>query len=620
MIRILQKLRFFLLAGVLLFMVAAPVRADENFGVSLHSIYTVTQSGSTVVEQRFTLTNKKPTLFAKQYAIEFGSGKLKNVRVYDDSGTLPANVVTGENKTSIGLTFNDKIVGEGKTRTFTIQFETPDATVITGNVLEVYVPKLTNAEQYDSYDVTLRTPLRYGRPVRVSPQAFTLGTSNAYTELQFQNLGKESVSALFGEKQVFHYTLRYDLENSTNNIGIAQIALPPDTSRQKMEYFSLEPKPKEINRDADGNWIATYEIAAEKTLNVELSGKAVITLEPSQNINLPEPTHDLLQEQKFWETQNTQITELSKKYSTPKDIYHYVVSTLTYNYKKVEGNVERMGALAALNDPTNAACQEFTDLFIAMSRAAGVPARRATGYAYTENNRLRPLSLIEDILHAWPEYYDAEKKDWVPVDPTWGNTTGGINYFDQFDFNHLVFAINGTSSTTPYSAGAYKLENQQGKNVFVEFGTDAAISDPSITKKVFRKPGLLSLFTNRYILELTNNTGAAVYSVPVQIVSNKNGVTPFPGMFEVDYLLPFQKRTFEFRLDGGNWFQPTTVDLTVSVQGLSSSHALQIGFTPKELLTSPIIAVGLGACLVIIALLTWSLLVSRRPRQRPLRR
>ena len=56
---------------------------------------------------------------------------------------------------------------------------------------------------------------------------------------------------------------------------------------------------------------------------------------------------------------------------------------------------------------------EFTDLFVAIARAAGIPARESVGYAYTTNSRLRPLSLVTDVLHAWPEYYDADKKIWV---------------------------------------------------------------------------------------------------------------------------------------------------------------------------------------------------------------
>jgi transglutaminase-like putative cysteine protease len=55
-------------------------------------------------------------------------------------------------------------------------------------------------------------------------------------------------------------------------------------------------------------------------------------------------------------------------------------------------------------------CLEFTDLFIAIARAAGIPAREIDGFGYTQNAINRPISIDEDILHAWPEYYDTAKK------------------------------------------------------------------------------------------------------------------------------------------------------------------------------------------------------------------
>jgi hypothetical protein len=610
-------LPFFLLC---FFAFAHPIHADENFAISLHSTYTVTLTGNTIVEQKFTLTNKKPTLFAKQYAVEFGSSKLKNVRVFDDKGQIPANVVINENKTSIGITFDDKVVGEGKGRSFTIQFQTPDAAIITGNILEVYVPKLSNAKEYQSYGVTIKTPAKYGQPVRVTPSTYSLGNSDGFVVLNFAQIGSDSISALFGEKQVYHYRLKYELDNPTNNIGIIQIALPPDTARQKMEYSSLDPEPKEMQRDEDGNWIATYEIEAQKNLDVTLNGKAVVTLEPVNQINLQAPVPSYVSAQRYWDTQDGRIMDLAQKYKTPKEIYDYVTTTLSYNYEKVNGSVERIGAAAILNNPKNAVCQEFTDLFIAISRSAGIPARRAAGYAFTENSRLRPLSLVEDVLHAWPEYYDAAKNDWVPIDPTWGNTTGGINYFDQFDFNHLVFAINGASSTTPYPAGSYKRSEEPGKNVYVEFGTDAKITQPNLTTRVYRNRDLWSMLTDQYTLEITNNTGVASYSLPVELKTANTQLVAKPESMSLDYLLPFQTRSLRFQVSNKNMFQAQPFDLTVSVQGLSSSHALQAGLTIQDLSHSPVIAIGLGTCLVLVAFFTWRLLVSRRPGYRPVRR
>jgi len=79
------------------------------------------------------------------------------------------------------------------------------------------------------------------------------------------------------------------------------------------------------------------------------------------------------------------------------------------------------------------------------------------------------LSLVSDVLHSWPEYYDVGQKLWIPIDPTWANTTGGVNYFDKLDYNHIALSIHGQASTYPYPAGFYKKAGKNSKDVRVEF-------------------------------------------------------------------------------------------------------------------------------------------------------
>ncbi len=68
-------------------------------------------------------------------------------------------------------------------------------------------------------------------------------------------------------------------------------------------------------------------------------------------------------------------------------------------------------------------CNEFTTLYVALARSAGLPARTVSGLIYI-NGRF--------YYHAWPEIY---LNDWVAVDPT----------FDQFpaDAAHLPIAVGG---------------------------------------------------------------------------------------------------------------------------------------------------------------------------------
>jgi Transglutaminase-like superfamily len=57
-------------------------------------------------------------------------------------------------------------------------------------------------------------------------------------------------------------------------------------------------------------------------------------------------------------------------------------------------------------------CSEFSLLFVALSRAAGIPARRVVGLAATEADNAPAFG-----FHAWAEV--ALDGHWVQVDPTW---------------------------------------------------------------------------------------------------------------------------------------------------------------------------------------------------------
>jgi len=68
-------------------------------------------------------------------------------------------------------------------------------------------------------------------------------------------------------------------------------------------------------------------------------------------------------------------------------------------------------------------CDEHTQLFIALARAAGIPARAAAGLA---------LVGTKFYYHAWPEVFVGK---WVAVDPTFGQFPA--------DASHLRFVYGG---------------------------------------------------------------------------------------------------------------------------------------------------------------------------------
>jgi transglutaminase-like putative cysteine protease len=73
-------------------------------------------------------------------------------------------------------------------------------------------------------------------------------------------------------------------------------------------------------------------------------------------------------------------------------------------------------------------CNEHTQLFVALARAVGLPARIAAGLAFVDG---------KFYYHAWPEVF---LNDWVAVDPTFGQFPA--------DAAHLRFIVGGLARQT----------------------------------------------------------------------------------------------------------------------------------------------------------------------------
>lgn len=593
---------------------------EEKFFTNyLDSVYTVQINGDTLVQHTFTIDNLTPTYYISRHGLRISSPNVNSVRVSSNGTEIPAEVTKTGNLTNIGITFEDQLVGEGKKRQFTITYVNPDLAQIQGHVLEVAIPKQADPTAYDAMTVTLNTPLIYGEPARLTPaNNFAINQRNSQVQLTFSNLQGQGVSAIYGWQQVYDLNFKYFLENNDSQPVLLQVALPPDTAFQRMSYQSIDPKPREIELDEDGNWIATFYMSGNTAQTVEVIASALVTLEPNQQIPVPQPRAFHTSSQSFWETNAPDIKQLATEHTTPAEIYDYVANNLEYAQVDSLDDLQRKGAIAALNNPELAVCQEFSDLFVTLARANGIPARVATGFAYTENSTLRPLSLVEDVLHSWPEYWDAEQGLWQPVDPTWGNTTGGVDYFNQFDLNHLVFALNGKSSTLPYPAGAYKTSEHQEKSVEVTFGEIFPTQQLDIRGQVLPQESAIGSLPGFYEVVLDNPTGSAWYDIKFDLTAENSEVRIF-GNNHLTALLPYQSVSvpiFVYNTRGG-WLTDDQLILNVTVADQPVvTENVEITNAPYfvQYVARPYVLVSLGAGFIVLALGAGSLLVFRRKK------
>ncbi len=386
------------------------------------------------------------------------------------------------------------------------------------------------------------------------------------------------------------------MENPLSKEAETEITLPPDTSFQKVYYENLNPRPSSMYIDTDGNWIAKYKLKSRERIDVIANGYVQIFagLRP-----FPKPSQEVLNqnlvESEYWEVNNPKIIEIAKSLKTPKDIYDYVSQSLKYDYARVRPNVERLGALKSLDNINSAICMEFTDLFIALARSKGIPAREINGFAYTENPEIQPLSLVNDVLHAWPEYYDFEKGSWIPVDPTWGSTTGGVDYFNKLDLRHFAFVIHGKSSVKPYPAGSYKLGSNPQKDVFVSFGSlpKERNQDYKINAKI---DVWVPLIANRLELNIENPGPSASYNIRPRVFFD--GVE-IETSEVIDTLLPFQ--SYKTYVDIPFSFLGTKTPMNVKI--MVGSQEVDVATNKSQVVLYNLLFIFVVIILVILTIL-----------------
>jgi len=141
------------------------------------------------------------------------------------------------------------------------------------------------------------------------------------------------------------------------------------------------------------------------------------TLEVSTNDsgfsgNATAPDAKLIQATPYWPVNDVKIKELAAQITTNKSgndakasaILAWLAPGKNLRYTGVTGS--RWGTLKVLEQKFGH-CWDFSDCFVTLCRAAGVPCRQVAGWLFGSSG------------HVWAEYY-REGKGWQQVDPTGG--------------------------------------------------------------------------------------------------------------------------------------------------------------------------------------------------------
>jgi transglutaminase-like putative cysteine protease len=617
-----KKITCFFLTLLFFFVFSAKlVFADPNFSTDYNVTYNINQNATTHVNIAASLTNLTTNYYASSYAVTLGFKDVKNVTAYDSDGTITPKITQNDNGTKIELNFNTRSVGDNVKQQFSIGFDTNEVAQNFNHVWDVNIPGIANQADFSSFNVHVLYPSFLRNPVYIKPAPSSINVQSG-NELNFtkQDLGSSGISISFGDFQVYDFNLTYHLANKNYFPISTEIALPPATNYQDVQIDNIDQKPTNVKLDKDGNWLAQYSLAPYKKLNIKVSGKIKTYLSPKSETLTNSQLTDYLKSQPYWEADNAKIADLAKTLKTPYAIYQYVIKTLNYDFSRVQTNSPRLGALQTLNNPNSAVCLEFSDLFIALSRAAGIPAREVEGYGYSSNSHERPLSLVEDVLHAWPQYYDFDKKAWIMVDPTWGNTTGGVDYFNTLDFDHIAFVVKGEASDYPIPAGGYKLlTDKNTKDVDVQIGSDFTMNVTSVNASAQVPDTLIAGLPTDGFIKVTN-TGKDFIQEQV-VTASTNYLSPNSRNFTVKNIPPYGFVNIPISFDQTPFLtnRGDTVKITAGNYSFYKNVRILPFFVNRLFILGGIIFVSICIIISLIALLLRRLSLLRQRREDNLR-
>ncbi|MFH0936816.1 MAG: transglutaminase domain-containing protein [Candidatus Daviesbacteria bacterium] len=598
-----SKLKILLLAIFLFVFTISPpqVWAENEFSTSYDATYEIAADGQALVTQKITLKNLTSQYYASTFILTVGSTTITDLLASDGSGPLETSVEDKDNRTVITVKLNQQVAGENKEQTFTLKFKSKDFASSLGKTWEVNLPRIPENPNVIKYDLTLSVPIAFGDPTSVVPKPRS--ESQTYDRLFFtfnkDQLANSGISLNFGTTQLFDFNLKYHLENTSLFPVMTSVTLPPDTNYQDVLINRVTPEPINVTVNSDGNFLAWYKLSRRSNLDITIVGSAKLYIFPKedrfQNLS-GQKKQELIKADQYWEKSNpsiaTTLAEIFKE-GEPKAnkekaqlIYRYVVDHLKYDTQRLKNNkIERLGAVTALSNPDSAVCMEFTDLFIALARAANVPAVELDGFAYSPNPKLRPLT--HDLLHSWPQFFD-EEKGWVMVDPTWENTSGGVDYFNKFDLNHLVFAIKGTSSKLPFVSDDVKVTISKG-----DF-----LAQPKLDVLIDVPENIWSGLPAKATIKVVNQGNVVQEPATLTINSGKIKILE-SNQIQMKKIPPFGSTSYQLNLRTPNVWQLFNEEIEVNVAG--QKFAKSVNVKPlTSFIPLPVFLVLVGAVILLV--------------------
>ena len=447
---------------------------------------------------------------------------LDSIDVRDDTGKkLEFKIDKTESNNYIIKVPHSRSIGFNESSELFLTYKSYGLVILTGAVRDIYIPGFPKDYSFETDKVSENVITKVKIPDSLGEINFTSpkqDIKNGEINVSKEDLIGNSIWIQIGNEQYFEFTINQKIPK-TNDFPFVtntfSMPIPRDIQsgpiKQEVFYTQIEPNPYTIKLDHDGNLLAYFKTSAAKEGSVLIKGYSKLTQDKNFDFkdagtvdDIPENFKRYLAPSEFWEVDNAKIRETSLNITNSKDVYEiiqatydYVIGQIDYSFVKKYGLNERKGALATLNGGA-AVCMEYSDLFITLLRAQGVPARAAFGFGYGAADYESRSE--NQINHQWAEVYLPKLDTWINVDTTWGyfgnNLIGG-------DLNHFYSHVSSINPETPSTSELTyfgKLQNipEREMQIFIlpEISKDKGLAQSEILNKYSEPEGISQTYYN----------------------------------------------------------------------------------------------------------------------------
>lgn len=523
------------------------VRIKETHTVINNSPNQLISSTNTERFPVIVIDNKKDTIQAA----------INSTQAYQNGQLRQFNQIVADGYTQIEIPYGGNI-GVGSSTVFSVEYSNYGMIEKKGALTDIYAPGFAPDFKFGSENTEINyvtkvfladslPAINFVAPAQNSIEK--LDGNTIYTIAQ-EDLVGQNIWFQLGQEQFYKFTIKQEVQSSEEqnkgNYNEYKLVLPRDMTEarigQNIFYKEISPEPYQVVLDKDGNLVATFRIPSHLSETISIEGYAELNTNHKKvtNKNSGEISDlqsfpgldDYTDGAEFWEVSNVDIQMKAKELQgTEQNVnkliqktYEYIVDTIDYSQVKRFGINERQGALKTLQGGA-AVCMEYSDLFLTLMRAQGIPARAAFGYGY---DSILPDDKQE--AHQWVQVYVPGLKDWISIDVTWGESG---NSLIGGDLNHFYTHVASVEPEVPASVerksfGAPRpllppefsiqvLESIPGKNLLTS-QVDLLNKYPAVSKtKVEDIKERISLLTSdQSLMEIFTNLNLVV--IPIYVI------------------------------------------------------------------------------------------------------